>query len=374
MILFLAVGDIMLSAHRKTGQMIKRNGPEYPFEKIKSTLLQADLLFGNLECPLSDRRVPHSVKGPHLTFLAVPYSVKGLKSAGFHVLSLANNHILDYGKPALLDTMNSLEQAGIKSTGVYAKSLHPGYAVLQKNGIKVAFIGYNSLPNPKINLKGKSILRIKQLNQKNIHTDIQHVKRRFSPDFIINSVHWGASYWKYPIPFQMEFAREMIDCGADIVLGHHPHVIQGVEKYKNGIIVYSLGDFVFDEPYPDTKESFIFSCRLSHEGFHDVEYIPVVLNETYQPVLARGTRKEEIKKKISWLSEEYKSRAWLHNPSKNPTAASFLRSVKEGFINKNFMTCMNVYPFRFLLVYALPILIFGIFKKTSCFLKQTLNK
>lgn len=374
MISFMAVGDIMLSFNRGTGRMIKQYGPEYPFEKIRSTLAQADLLFGNLECPISDEGVPCSKKGPHLTFLAASDSVKGLKTTKFHVLSIANNHILDYGKQALLNTINTLQQTGIQSTGVCVQSLHPGYVVLSKNGMKIAFIGYNTLPLPKIKSKRRSTLSVKQLNLNNIRADIKHLKHRVSPDVIIVSSHWGASYWKYPIPFQMELARKMIDCGANIVLGHHPHVIQGIEKYKNGIIVYSLGDFVFDEPFPDTQESFIFSCKLSYGGVHDVKYIPVISNKTFQPVLAHGKRKEEILKKIISLSEEYQSKTWMHNPFKNPTEACFLRSFKSGLINRNFLDCMNVFPRRFLLVNAFPIFLSKIFKKIIAFLKQRLNK
>ena len=374
MILFRAVGDIMLSANRGTGQIIKQNGPAYPFEKIRSTLIQADLLFGNLECPISDEGVPCPNKDPHLTFLAPSDSIMGLKATRFHVLSIANNHILDYGKQALLNTMITLQKAGIQSTGVCVQSLHPGYAVLRKNGMKIAFIGYNSLPLPKIKSKRSHTLSVRQLNLNNIHADIKHLKRQVSPDITIVSSHWGASYWKYPIPFQMEFAREMIDCGANIVLGHHPHVIQGIEKYKSGIIVYSLGDFVFDEPFPDTKESFIFSCKLSHMGIHDVEYIPVISNEAFQPVLAQGTRKEEILKKIISLSEEYQSKTWMGNSSKNPTQASFHRSFKSGLINRNLLDCLNVFPRSFLLVHAFPLLLSKIFKKTIGFLKQRLNK
>jgi poly-gamma-glutamate synthesis protein (capsule biosynthesis protein) len=370
MIKFMALGDIMLSANRGTGEMIKQKGPHYLFDKIRTTLAQADLLFANLECPVSDQGVPHSKRDQNLIFRADADSVEGLKAAGFHVLSIANNHILDYGNQALLNTVNTLEQAGIRSVGVEAESLHAGYAVIRKNEIKVAFTGYNAVPNPKAKPKKSGGSSVKQHNLKNFRADIQHIKSQVNPDIIIVSSHWGASYCEYPIPFQMELAREMIDRGAHIILGHHPHLIQGTEKYKNGIIVYSLGELIFDEPFPATKESFIFSCNLSHQGFSDVEYIPVVCSETFQPVLAEGTRKEEILKKIKCLSEEYKSRVWINSPSKNPTEAFFFRSVREGLMHKNLLTCLNIFPKKFLLLRALPLFLSKIFKKSIGFFKR----
>jgi poly-gamma-glutamate synthesis protein (capsule biosynthesis protein) len=115
-------------------------------------------------------------------------------------------------------------------------------------------------------------------------------------------MHWGVDFTDYPLLFQMKYAREMIDSGADLILGHHPHNIQGIEKYQNGIIVYSLGDFVFDGSGRDT---FIFKCEISKSGIKKHELIPATISNLFQTELLYENEANRLHNKIELLSKAY---------------------------------------------------------------------
>ncbi len=354
---FMAVGDLMLASHRGTGRMVHQHGPHFLFEEISPVLDQADLLFGNLESPfVFDGAVSYTNRVPHMTFGAEPISAEGLKGAGFHVLSTANNHITDYGEQGLRWTAKVLEETGIEFAGMYAPSVHPGYAVIQRRDTKVAFLGYNAPALPRAHPRSAHSWRIKKFSKRNVKRDINYLKSSVKPDIIIVSCHWGKDYTTYPIPFQMEIARGMIDEGAHIILGHGPHFIQGTERYKHGVIVYSLADFIFDEPDPLAQETFIFSCTLSPDGVSDVEYIPVVRNEVFQPLLAEGARRREILEKIASLSEEYRRADWINNPEFDHTETFFTKTIWRGLTYRNLRDAMSVYPPRFWIRHGVPIL------------------
>jgi len=118
-----------------------------------------------------------------------------------------------------------------------------------------------------------------------------------------------------------------------------------------------LADFIFDEPEPEAQETFVFSCELSRDGIQDTQYIPVVRNDDFQPVLADGTRKREILEKIAFLSEEYKRADWIKNPQLDQTEPFFIKSIKRGLTYRNLLDAMSVYPTRFWVDHGLPILL-----------------
>jgi len=363
MISFGAVGDIMLS--RGVGDIIKTHDPLYPFKHITQELTQYDILFGNLESPLSTRGSPCKGKDPHITFRADPIAVQGLKATGFNILSLANNHILDYGKDALTDTNRCLDEHGIKYIGVNKKKSQSP-VIIEKLGLRIAFLSYTSYPIPKLNRHKRHNTYVGQLKIEYVRSDINRLKQYYKPDVTIISVHWCIDYARYPIPFQMEYAREMIDLGADLIIGHHPHVIQGIEEYKEGLIIYSLGNFIFDEPFQETKKSFIFSCKLSKSGVQGAEIIPVISNKTHQPALAKGDESLRIKQEIEELSEEYKKNRWMKDDSKNPESTFFMVSLKLGLKDGNLLNYLGLFPKSFLLTKALRIIFMRIINKFRC--------
>ncbi len=297
----MAVGDIMLSENRGTGKAINRHGPEYPFLKIREYLQQADILFGNLESPISNNGTPYQKQDPHMTFRSNPISVRGLSYCGFGVLSLANNHTHDFGNDAFFNTLSILNENEIKYVGAGIDALTARRPVMIDScGIKVAFIAYSCFLNPATRIAKKKQGGIAHFRIKDAIINIQNIRTK--ADVIIVSMHWGLDFLEYPIPFQMQYAREMIDNGAHLIIGHHPHCLQGVEKYKNGIIVYSLGDFIFDEPDQDTC---ILKCAISKQGIYDFEIIPAVITNNFQTEIAVEDRAEYITSKILSLSKKY---------------------------------------------------------------------
>ena len=229
-ITILAVGDIMLD--RGVEFKIENEGKgdySFPFLKIAEELRRADFVFGNLEGPISDKG---QKVGSIYSFRADPKAVEGLKYAGFDILSVANNHIFDYGREAMEDTFKRLKEAGIEYVGGGFDEKE-AYSPLIKeiNGTKIGFLAYTNLgPEAWEATEGKSgIAWIDEKNLEKIKKGIEAAKQK--SDVLIVSLHSGEEYAANPTSFQTSFAYSAVDAGADLVIGHHPHVVQKVEKY-----------------------------------------------------------------------------------------------------------------------------------------------
>jgi len=295
---FFAVGDITLA--RYVEKRIKDISPDYPFKKMKDFLNRKDILFGNLETPFSSSKPDKPLREKIINFCVDPAVGEGLKYAGFDVLSLANNHAMDYGPSPMMETVKILNDMGIKTVGCgedITEARKP--AVLERKGLSLAFLAYASLDeltNASDTEPGTSPLLME-----NVEEDIEDIKDMV--DYIIVSVHKGHEFIYYPHPEHQKRMREIVDLGADIVLGHHPHFPQGFEAYKNKLIFYSLSKFVFDEPYPNRFESSLFKglrgkifgvdIRVSKEQIVDFEIVPLVMSNEFQTSLQEGERKSE---------------------------------------------------------------------------------
>jgi poly-gamma-glutamate synthesis protein (capsule biosynthesis protein) len=294
----MAVGDIMISANRGTGGMIRSHGPAYPFEKIRSVVGGADIVFGNLETPLSTRGSASARQDPHITFRAAPEAVHGLKFFGFDVLSLANNHMNDYGAPALLDTVRILGEHGIACTGAGSDSTEAHReVVLERRGLTIAFLAYDTFINIRTRPASRGAPGVALFDRRAAARAITRLKGRV--DVIVVSMHWGLDFTEHPVPFQMKHAREMIDRGAHVIVGHHPHLLQGIERYGRGIIAYSLGDFVFDEAGRDTC---VLKIDLSKQGIEAVDVIPARISAGLQTEALAGPEAAAVRRKIDALS------------------------------------------------------------------------
>jgi len=304
-----AVGDILLSG--KVTKIIDSQGKIGPFKFIQEELNNNDVLFGNLECPLSDAGAP--VKNKCCIF-SPSETVESLKSAGLDILSLANNHIFDYGYQGYIETVKALDENGILWFGA-GNNLEEAQkpAIMTKNGMTIGFLGYSWDFIETINASGDDF-GTAPLNEKVILEDVMKLKKLV--DTVIVSVHWGYEKEAYPLPSQRKMAHKIIEAGAKLVLGHHPHILQGVEGYKDGIIVHSLGNFIFpdiiNEKYrliqkEENKESMIFQCDISDKGIEGYRIIPIKSNEMFQPVILEGKEKEEVLNRIRVLSEGFKS-------------------------------------------------------------------
>jgi len=279
-ITLLFVGDIMLS--RLIGDiMAKKNDWRYPFLETADFLKGADITFGNLEGPISSRGTK---VGSIYSFRSDPRAIEGLLYAGFDVLSIANNHIWDYGADAVSDTISVLEKAGIGVVGGgtnYAEAHQP--LIKEIRDTKVAFLGYTDLIPSSIGSK-TARPSIAYLDIDRAIADIKEAREK--SDFVVVSLHWGNEYETTQNPNQEKVSKALIYAGANLIIGHHPHVIQPLEEYGGGYIAYSLGNFVFDQnSTPDTKTGLILKLILKDKKITKIEQLKIAFSSSYQPYL-----------------------------------------------------------------------------------------
>jgi len=308
-----AIGDIALFG--EYDNIIDKQGKEFPFSLVSNHFKKRDLVIGNLEVPLSNLGSPD--KSKPISLRGAPEAINALKSSGITHVSMANNHSYDYGEEAALDTIENLMSAGISSFGIGKNLSHSRKPIIEEiNGVRIALLAYNSyLTNGRRIAKSNSS-GIAPLEYEYIKYDIDLIKQNDKDCKIIISFHWGEEMKSYPSPFQIDLARQLIEDGANIILGHHPHVIQGVEDYKEGVIIYSLGNFCFpkvESPHidgigyvqlPKNRESFIFDSTITQYGVEGYDFTPVIINDNLQPEIASGNTKSKILDRIRVLSQK----------------------------------------------------------------------
>jgi poly-gamma-glutamate synthesis protein (capsule biosynthesis protein) len=298
-IVIAAVGDIMLAG--TASPLFKQHGASYPFQLTKSILKTSHIAVGNLEAPITSRGTEFT--GKRFRFRSSTETANALKDAGFSILTLANNHILDFGPEGLQDTLENLRRNSILHSGagvnIDAARLP---AIIEAEGKKVAFLSY-SLTYPSEFFAGKSGYGTAPGVSSYFRNDIKLAGKQ--ADYVVVSFHWGKELAEKPSNYQIRAARTAIDAGADVVLGHHPHVLQGIERYKNGVIFYSLGNFAFGSRSRHSDRSIIALISLN-DGFKNVEIVPLnVLNRDvhYQPSPLRGAAGQEVIARLSRISE-----------------------------------------------------------------------
>lgn len=298
-IVITAVGDIML-AGRATA-ILARTGYDLPFAATAPFLRRGDVVIGNLEAPAA--RSGTEFREKKFRFRATPAVVPALQRAGFTTLTLANNHILDFGPEALQETISLLERQGLGHAGAGADlAAARTESVRTVNGKRVAVLAY-SLTQPTEFFAGPRSPGTAPGWGRYVEEDITRAKSR--ADHVVVSFHWGGELETKPKPYQTAVARRAIDAGADVVIGHHPHVLQGVERYGSGVIFYSLGNFAFASRSRHADRSVIARVVLDG-GVKEVELIPLnVLNREvgYQPRVLTGKRGDEVIARLNRLSE-----------------------------------------------------------------------
>ncbi|HEA46821.1 MAG TPA: CapA family protein [bacterium] len=309
-ITLVAVGDIML-AHRLK-PFIEEYGPAYPYKYTAHIFKKTDISFANLESPLSTEGEP--IPDKEYTFRAYPKVAEGLKEVGFDVLSLANNHILDYGEKALFETIEVLNSKMIFHIGAgrnIQEAREP--VILKVKDRRFGFLAYsNTLPKEFWAKKDKAGTAYGKFSR--VKKDVKELKEKV--DFLIVSFHWGNEEEIAPQEYQRNLAHLAIDQGADIVLGHHPHILSGIETYRNGVIIYSLGNFAFGSYSEKAKESAIFRFYFAKDELKRLEIIPIsVYNKKvkFQPQLLKGKEAERVLERIRKLSKEFNTRIKLRN-------------------------------------------------------------
>jgi len=282
-ITLVLTGDIMLG--RGVGNKIDEyNDPYFPFEEIGKYTKEGDITFGNLETTISNRGEPLEKK---YVFRAKPRSLQGMKDAGFDIVTLANNHICDYGPEATLDTMDYVEQYGMDHVGLWylnenAKNTRiQRPLIIERNGLSFAFLGYGE------NLSSSSLATLDKpapvpAQLSIMKVDIQYA--RSIADIVVVSIHWTRipQYVKSADQGQISLCHSLCDWGADIITNHGPHVLQEIEYYNNSIIFYSLGNTVFDLSNEASHYSMIVNLHLEGKNLSKIDLVPIVKNDQHQ--------------------------------------------------------------------------------------------
>jgi poly-gamma-glutamate synthesis protein (capsule biosynthesis protein) len=296
-----AVGDVMLD--RSLGYGILSAEPLYPFLNVVEILRSADIAIGNLESSLGDSGEPVNKS---YNFQAPPEAALSLELAGFDVLSLANNHAMDFGPESLLQAIDLLETHGIETIGAGAnESVARRPVIVTVNGIDIAFLAYVNVPvevggfDAQMWVAGKDNPGLSWANPEIIDEDVTMATSL--TDVVVVILHSGYEFIEQPSPEQIELARAAIDAGASLVIGHHSHLLQGVEFYKDGVIVYGLGNFAFD--MEGDRDSAILNVWLDQDGVRNLEYVPVTIGPGGQPGLATPRDSARILEKIYLLSD-----------------------------------------------------------------------
>ena len=300
-----AVGDLMLG--NRTEPFLKEFGPAYPFNDVMPFFNKADVVVGNLESPISLRGT--AVENKKFTLRAGPVAAQALKSAGFRVVTLANNHTMDFGPLALQDTLAALDENGILYTGAGMDLVDArAPALLRIKGRTLAFLAY-SLTFPLEFFASAGRPGTAPGYADFVKADIEAIRPQ--ADLVIVSFHWGAELMIAAKDYQVELGRQAIDWGADLVLGHHPHVLQELEVYKGRLIAYSLGNFVFGSESNRTNSSMILLLTFQGNRLARVEAVPLDVNNyrvKYRPRVLTGRPATEALDNINAASTRFSTK------------------------------------------------------------------
>lgn len=301
-----AVGDIMLDGTARP--VMAEQGYDYPFVKMIPYFAGAQIIIGNVEGPLTNRGTPEQDKT--FVFRSPPDKVSAaLKEAGFNVASLANNHTLDYGAEGLTQTIEALDKVNILHVGAgadLAAARQP--AILQFNGQRVAMLAY-SMTLPENFFAGPGKAGTAFGHEAHVRADIQAARER--ADIVLVSFHWGQEGKTTLRDYQTHLGHIAIDAGASAVIGHHPHILQGIEQYKDGIILYSLGNFTFGSYSMKSSRSAVAQLRFRNARLQSVRLFPINVNNfeiQFQPQPLTGRSADAVIDELRRLSAALNTR------------------------------------------------------------------
>ena len=332
-LIMVAVGDIEV---RPTGQVMESRGwdADEQFDLVRPILADADITFGQLETPLSNRNAKPPHKGPDHVDLDPDFGARTLVKGGMKVMSFAGNHTSDMGPDAIRDTLDAVAKVGLPVMGAgmnIQEARKP--AIVERNGTKVGFLAYCSVVPPDAEATetrpgmapvrattryeqldwqpGSPPLIISEAFPEDLAAMVADIEKlRPQVDVLAVSYHWGIHFEQATIAmYQREVAHAAIDAGADIILGHHAHILKPIEVYKDKPVFYSMGNFVFDASYSrmqgwnitdhyrfdmdpeipmygqpvDSQKTMIVKCTIANGKIQRVAYIPCWINKKVQP-------------------------------------------------------------------------------------------
>lgn len=280
-ITLIATGDI-IPARSVNYEVLQHKDFKWPYLNTYKVTQDADITFSNLESP-QIKNCPITNEG--MIFCGDKRNIVGLKFAGIDVVSLANNHAGNHGEDGVLETVGYLKEVGIEATGTSLSNL----VIKEVKGVKFAFLGFNDISKNQPGVSNVEEQKIKD----------QIAKAKQVSDVVIVTFHWGEEYKAQPDKRQKYLGHLTIDSGADLVIGNHPHWLQPVEFYKDKLITYAHGNFVFDQEWSlETKQGVLGKYIFLGKKLVDVEYIPLQIEDYGQPKFLEGDRKNSILQKM----------------------------------------------------------------------------
>ncbi len=301
-----AGGDVIPARH--VAQQMAKHGVSWPFKEIAPVSRDADIVYADLECPLTNR-YPAPYSG--MVFSAPAKTINGVEMLGVDVVTLANNHTTNFGADALTDTIKLLKQHGIKYAGGgsnYAEAHRP--AIVETNGFKFAFLSYNGIKgsiDATSDSPGVSWIGIEPWYPDNpadwqtVASDIREAKKQ--ADFVVTAFHWSKEYEYHPNPSMVILAHQACDAGADMVIGQHPHSIQSFENYNGKLIAYSLGNFIFDQRFSEqVRQGVVLKCKFKNNVPVSFDLVPYRVNDACQTIPVNGTVAKKLYTKIFQIS------------------------------------------------------------------------
>jgi poly-gamma-glutamate synthesis protein (capsule biosynthesis protein) len=290
----VAVGDLMTD--RNVGKAIQSNGVHSILSKVRDLTSAADVSFANLECPLS-------TEGPHdpsnCCFRARPETVQVVLDGGFDIVSLANNHSLNAGRAGVLQTLDVLDKHKVLYCGARRdreKGGEPTFLTVGNPPVKLGFLAATDL-----SFEHGSYNKV-ATDRANLVAQIQATRPQC--DLLFVSLHWGEEYQDLPNQRQKGTAHALVDAGADVILGHHPHTLQGTEVYNGKLILYSMGNFVFDQREGERMESAIFHLKWVEGWGWQVFAKPIWIPRSRMgPIYPSTVRRDKILARLSRISK-----------------------------------------------------------------------
>lgn len=295
-------GDVMLG--RMVNEILKKESSSYPWGNVLPLLWENDTNIINLETAITTHK---QAMLKVFNFKTDPKNIESLLKANIKIVSLANNHILDFGETGLYETLSTLQKAGITYVGA-GKTIQEAqkpYIFTQK-GITIGVLGFtDNEPDWLATTTKPGINYIKVGDIEAVKKIVQSLRKKV--DFIIASIHWGPNMRERPTQEFIDFAHQMIDAGIDIIHGHSAHIFQGIELYKNKLIMYDTGDFVDDymvTPALRNNLSFLFQVKIDKQRIKSLRLTPVFI-ENMQVNLTKGNDYHWSMKRMQKLSKEF---------------------------------------------------------------------
>lgn len=316
-----AVGDICPGDKSILGlgvcSLMKKHGPDYPLKNVNNLFRETDIVIGNLEGLLSQRMA--GAGEPTITFCGLPEFASELKKTGFNVINIANNHILEHGTELFEETVDILNKAGLNVCGLRdTEEYYSKPVFVEKENKRVGILGYNWVGKDKfsdadhyiaqshdsvVNYTWNRDKSIDKENQEKVYSKNQNVindikRLRAEADYIVLMPHWGYEFVDYP-PYGVTLeAHSFIDAGVDLILGVHPHVLQGMEQYRGKWVFYSLGNFIFDIRLKKTINSVMLNYDFHDDGKDAFALDYLRLNNHFQPTRLDDGQSKSISRVI----------------------------------------------------------------------------